>query len=145
MEHIFLDANDITIYQCYIGISRWAIEMGRLNTLHGVSKLSSYNTSPRIGHLDAVYRIFRYLKMYQNSRIVLDDKQIEVSPGEFYFDPNWEDFYPEAEEVYPPRASELRVPAVKLISYVNVDRAGNVVTCCSYTGILHFINNALIN
>ena len=125
---------------------RWAIELGRLDILHEVSILSSYNASPRIGNLDTVYRISRYLKMHQNSRILFDNKLIEVSPGEFYFKPNWEDFCPEAEEgFHPPRAPELRGPAVKLISYVDADHTGNVVTCRSHTGILHFINNAPIN
>ena len=142
----FLDTDDITIYQSYIGILRWAVELGRLDILHEVSKLSSYNASPRIGHLEAVYRIFGYLKMHQNSRIVFDDKQIEISPGTFYYDPNWEDFYPDAEEeTHPPKAPESRGPAVKLISYVDADHAGNVLTRRSHTGILHFINNAPIN
>ena len=142
MEHIFY----FTIHQYYIGILRWAVELGRLDILHEVSKLSSYNASPRIGHLDANYRVFEYPKMHQNSIKVFNDKQIEVSPGEFYFDPNWKDIYPEAkEENYPPRAPELWGPAENLISYVNVNHARTVVTCCSDTGILHVINNVPIN
>ena len=49
------------------------------------------------------------------------------------------------EEIHPPKAPELRGPAVKLISYVDADHAGNVLTRRSHTGILHFINNAPIN
>ena len=142
----FLDTADITTYQSYIGILRWYVELGRLDILHEVSKLSMYNVSPRIGHLDAVYRIFGYFKMHQNSRIVFDDKQIKTSPGTFDYDPNWDIFYPDAEEeTHPPKAPELCGPAVKLISYVDTDHAGNVLTRHSHTGILHFINNAPIN
>ena len=60
----FLDTYDITIYQFYIGILQWAVELGRLDILHKVSKLSFYNASPRIVHLDTVFRIFGYLKMH---------------------------------------------------------------------------------
>ena len=134
-ETHFLNTNEITLYQTYIKSLRWAVELGRLDILHGVSKLSYCNASPRIGHLDAVYRIFGNLKMHQNLRIVFDDKQIEISLGLFHYGPNWEDFYLEAEEhIHPPRTPELRGPAVTLISF-----------CCSHTGIFHFINNVPIH
>ena len=70
----FMDTDDIAIYQSYIGILRWAVESDRLDILHEVSQLSSYNASPIIGHLDVVFKIFGYLNMHQNSRMVFDDK-----------------------------------------------------------------------
>ena len=77
---------------------------------------------------------------------MFDYKQIEISSGTFYYDPNWDDFYPDAkEETHPPKAPESRGPAEKLISYVDADHAGYVLTHRSHTGILHFINNAPIN
>ena len=57
-----LDSDGVTPYQESIGISRWAIELGRVDIHTEVSMLSSYQTSPRLGHLDQIYHIFGYLK-----------------------------------------------------------------------------------
>ena len=46
-------------YQELIGILRWVIEFGRIDILLEVSLMSSHLDLPRIGHLQAVYRIFR--------------------------------------------------------------------------------------
>ena len=48
-------------YQQLIGVLIWSIELGRIDTLTEVSYLSQQLCSLREGHLDAVYRIFRYL------------------------------------------------------------------------------------
>ena len=45
-----------------IGILRWSIELGRVDIITEVSTLSQHQCSPRIGHLEAVYRVFWYLK-----------------------------------------------------------------------------------
>ena len=41
---------------------RWSIELGRIDILTEVSCLYQKLCSPREGHLDAVYRIFRHLQ-----------------------------------------------------------------------------------
>ena len=45
-----LEPYGITMYQDLIGELRWAIEIGRVNILHEVSVLSSYQAAPRDGH-----------------------------------------------------------------------------------------------
>ena len=45
-----------------IGILRWSIELGRIGIITEVSVLSQHQCSPRVGHLDAAYRIFWFLK-----------------------------------------------------------------------------------
>ena len=49
-------------YQKLIGVLRWSIELVRIDILTEVSCLSQQLCSPREGHLDSVYRIFRYLQ-----------------------------------------------------------------------------------
>ena len=133
----------ISKYQSYIGILRWAVELGRIDVLYEVMRLSSFNAQPREGHFKAVLRIFSYLKKHLNSRLVLDDKPIMVSPHMFQPDFNWDDFYPEAsEEKCPPHMPLPRGPAVTHTVYVDADHAGNILTRRSHTGIIHFINNA---
>jgi len=45
-------------FQNLLGMLRWAVELGRMDILHEVSKLSSYNAAPREGHIQALYRIY---------------------------------------------------------------------------------------
>jgi len=61
----------VTRYQGLIGILRWAVELGRIDIFVEVSMLSSHNAMPRVGHLEAVYHIFAYLKKHENSTLVL--------------------------------------------------------------------------
>jgi len=48
------------------------VEMGRMDISHEVSMLSSHVALPRKGHLEQVFHIFSYLKIYHNERLVLD-------------------------------------------------------------------------
>ena len=57
-----INAKGFHTYQELIGILSWVIEIGRIYILLEVSLLSSHLALPRIGHLQAVYRIFQYLK-----------------------------------------------------------------------------------
>ena len=58
-----------------IGITRWPIELGRLDNFVEVSQLSQHQALPRCGHLEAFYHIFAYLKKHESgARIVLDPK-----------------------------------------------------------------------
>ena len=57
-----LSADDITFYQELIGILRWAVEIGHVDILTELSFLSSYQASPRRGHLEQVIHIFAFLK-----------------------------------------------------------------------------------
>ena len=55
--------NDIgNKYFQFIGILRWTIELARIDIITHVSMLSQFQCSPLEGHLDALYRIFWFLK-----------------------------------------------------------------------------------
>ena len=49
-------------YQELIGMLRWSVEIGKVDILTELSMLSSYQASPRQGHLEQIYHIFGYLK-----------------------------------------------------------------------------------
>ena len=57
---------------------------------------------------------------------------------------NWHDFYQGAKEPIPGDAPELHGNVVSTHCFVDVDHVGNLVTCCSRTGILIFVNRAPI-
>ena len=46
--------------------------MGWMDIFHEVSMLPLHVALPRKGHLEQVYHIFSYLKIYHNARLVLD-------------------------------------------------------------------------
>jgi hypothetical protein len=51
-------------YLQLIGIARWAIELGCIDIHHEVSLLSQYQANPRVGHLEALYHVFAYMKSH---------------------------------------------------------------------------------
>ena len=53
-----LNLSEIRFYQEFIGILRWAVELGWIDIQFEVSMVSSYMASPRIGHLETYFWIF---------------------------------------------------------------------------------------
>ena len=139
-----LESDLTTRYQNLIGMLRWSCELGRVDILHEVAKMSSYNAQPRVGHLQAVYKIFAYLKNHTRSRLVFDDLEVIPDPKIFQ-DVDWKDFYPDAEEILPTDMPTPRGPNLRISCFVDADHAGNVVTRRSHTGVLIYLNNTPIS
>ena len=79
---------------------RWAVKIGRVDILLEVSLLSSHLALPRVVHLQAVYRIFGYLKQVTKKKLYFDPIKPSISEDRFKsFD--WEDFYKDAQEPIP--------------------------------------------
>jgi hypothetical protein len=68
----FLNEDSVTLYQSYIGILRWAVELGRIDLAHFASTMAKFAAIPREGHMTAVVRGFGYIKKHLKSRIVID-------------------------------------------------------------------------
>jgi hypothetical protein len=75
----YLRGDDITLYQSYIGIIRWAIELGRIDIVHAGLTMANLMVAPWAGHLAAVVRIFAYIKKHLHSCIVFDPTERYVS------------------------------------------------------------------
>lgn len=83
------------------------MELGRLDIMLEVSLLSQYQASPRVGHLDALYHIFAYLRGHPNmGRIAYDHKEPKVDYRAFNETADWTSFYGEVEEEMPPKMPE---------------------------------------
>ena len=94
-------------YLQLIGICRWAIELGRIDIFHEVSCLSQYQASPRIGHLEALYHVFAYLKKHPDmGRIGYDPKTPLIDESVFQHNADWKDFYGDVVEELPARMPE---------------------------------------
>ena len=138
-----LDDSAATRYMQLIGILRWACELGRIDILAEVSSLATHLCAPREGHLEAVYRIFAYLKKHNRSTMVFDDAEVEIDERMFT-KVDWTEFYEEAEEEMPPGMPEPRGKPVHILTFVDANHAGNTVTRRSQTGIIIFVQNAPI-
>ena len=99
----------VNVYQNLIGVLRWMCELGRIDILHEVSKLSQYLAQPRIGHLQQVINIFHYVKKYNRLWIVLDPTRFDIDwtpmkPGEVHPEIRakaMKDIYTDAQESIP--------------------------------------------
>lgn len=57
-----------------------------------MSILLSHNAMPRMGHLEAIYRIFAYFKNHENSLLVFNGA-IPFIDERCFKKVNWKDFY----------------------------------------------------
>ena len=102
--------------------------------------------APREGHMQAMYRIFGYLRVLPKGKILIDVSQpairetVEVSK-----DQDWIEFYPDAEENTPSDKPEPKGELCTLTCYVDADHARDKLTRRSVTGILVFLNNTPIS
>jgi Reverse transcriptase (RNA-dependent DNA polymerase) len=138
-----LEPEQITWYQQLIGMLSWICELGRIDILYEVSKLSSHNAMPREGHLLAAYNVFAYLGTNSSKKLVFDSRRVDVNP-ECFTPSSWSDFYPETDMKLPPNMLPARGSPVKITCFVDADHAGDLRTRRSHTGIIIFINNAPI-
>ena len=130
-------------YQNLIGVLRWAVELGRIDTYTEVALLAQHLALPRVGHLEAVYHVFAYLNKHEKSRIIFDPTDpVPVTPT--HPPPDWSSFNPQIEEELPPRMPEPLGNPLTLHVFVDANHAGNVVTRRSHTGILLFVQNSPI-
>jgi len=67
-----LDEDSTSLYQSYVGILRWAVEISRIDLAHAAATMARFMASPREGHLMGLLTIFAYLKLHMNSKIVID-------------------------------------------------------------------------
>ena len=143
-----LDADGVTLFQELIGILRWASEIGRVDILTEISMLSSYQASPRVGHLQQVYHIFAFLKKNHKLTIYFNPEEPDIDPSWFQGDAahTFKEQYRDAEEQLPPdhMCPKPRGRQVSTTAYVDSSHAANMVTRRSHTGFILFLMRAPI-
>ena len=126
-----------------IGILCWAIKIGCIDIYLEVSLLSQYQASPRLGHLEAAYHIFGYLKKHLDmGHLAFDPQAPDINDQHFYNNANWNEFYGDIEEELLPNMPKPWGHLVSISAFVDANHAENVVTQCSHSGILIFVQNA---
>ena len=137
-----LDVDGIAKYRSLIGSLNWILTLGRFDIAYALSSMSRYNMAPRKGHMDAVSRIFGYLRKHSKGKIVIDPSipkvrnEANVSTG---FD--WNEFYPDACEDIPSDCPPSCGKMAHLTCYVDADHARDKLTRRSVTGIVLLVNN----
>ena len=138
-----LNDKDCTNYQSHVGILRWMVELGRTDIITEVSELASQLAMPREGHLEAVYRIYAYLK-YKRNTLMLFDPSYPTIDNEKFQKRDWNNFYGRVEEILPPDMLEPLGGEVILRLFVDADYAGDNSNRRSRTGFFVFLNEAPI-
>jgi Reverse transcriptase (RNA-dependent DNA polymerase) len=140
-----LDDRLASRYLQLIGICRWAIEIGRIDIFLETSLLSQYQANPRVGHLEALYHVFAYLKRHPDmGRLAYDPKTPVIDETAFHHTADWHDFYGDVVEELPAKLPAPRGNPVIISAFVDANHAGNVVTRRSHTGLIIFVQNAPI-
>jgi hypothetical protein len=139
-----LDQDMISRYRQLIGNFRWAVELGRVDIFYEVSVMSQYQASACVGHMDAIYHMFGYLKKHRKQKIVFDPTDPWIDKTAFYPFADWTDFSGDAKEEVLANVPEPRGKPVNILCFVDSNHAGNVITRRLHTGILIFVQNAPI-
>ena len=80
--------------------------------------------------MDAMKRVFGYLKKFQKGKIVIDSGYCDNSSFQTNEFDNWREFYLDAVEQMP---NNMPTPFGKkawITVYVDADHAHDIVTCC---------------
>ena len=106
-------------YMQLIGILRWGVELGRMDVITEVSMLSSYNCSPRAGHLEAVYQVFEYIDSHLRSRAAFDSSRPTFIGSKFSKITDWTQIYGDVTEELPAEMPEARGNPVEITMHVD--------------------------
>ena len=139
-----LNTDEVTHFQELVGILRWAVEIGRVDILTELSMLSSYQASPRRGHLEQVYHIFGYLKKKIKLTLYFDPSPPDLDPTWFHGDDAnvFREQYRDAAEEVPSKMPKPTGRQVSTTAFVDSSHAANKVTPRSHTGYIIFVNRA---
>ena len=83
-----------------IGCGLWAITLGQFDIHYAISTFSQFSMNPREGHMQALFRVFGYLRAYVKGKIIVDTR--EPNNDKFLSGKHdWTKMYPGAKEELP--------------------------------------------
>jgi hypothetical protein len=95
-----LDPECLSFYQHLIGVTRWMVELGRIDIATEISLLSSHLAYPWEGPLEADLHVMAYLKQKLNSCLIFDPTYPDIDTSSFpTYD--WTEFYGDVKEAIP--------------------------------------------
>ena len=140
----FLNDDDTQLYQSYIGILRWAVELGRVDLSYVAGRMSGFSAAPREGHLHTLLRIFAYCKKHDKSKLVFDYWKKDWNNVN-WVEYDWKCFYDNIKgETLPSNMPEPRGKSVQINLFCDAAHATCLQTRRSTTGFIFFLNGAPI-
>ena len=118
--------------------------MGRVDIITEVSTLASQMAMPREGHMDAVLRVFAYVKLRHNSRMVFDQTYPSIDKTNFQ-EHEWKQLYGDVKEEIPNNCAKNLGREIDLRIFVDSDHATDATTRRSRTGYFIYMNSTLVN
>jgi hypothetical protein len=95
-----LDPECLSFYQHLIGVTRWMVELGRIDIATEISLLSLHLAYPWEGPLEAALHVMAYLKQKHNSCLIFDPTYPDIDTSSFpTYD--WTEFYGDVKEAIP--------------------------------------------
>ena len=137
------DPNTALYYLTIIGILRWIIELGRIDTITELSLLSSHVALSREGHLEVAVHIMANIGQRYNSRLVYDPSYPEID-NNIFKECDWSEFYRDVKEAVTVNTPEPQEKEVDIHMFVDSDHAGVKVSHKSRSGFLMHVNTALV-
>ena len=120
------------------------VELGSFDIYVEFSQISLLLFMPRKGHMVSALHIMSYLRIRNNSRLVLDLSYADIKLSEFNSDKNWDAFYGDVKEANPHNAPKPLGKEIELIMFVDSDHAGdntNLRSITSYMSIIDWHTN----
>jgi hypothetical protein len=93
-ESPLLTGKSTQLYQSYIGIMRWSVELSRIDLVHMCTTLSKFMSAMREGHLTGAVHMFAYVKKHLQLNIVFDFQKRNWDDIE-WVSHDWSEFYPD--------------------------------------------------
>jgi hypothetical protein len=141
-ESQLLNEESMQLYQSYIGIMRWSVELSRIDLAHTCATMAKFMSAPREGHLTGVIRAFAYVKKHLHSKIVFDYHKRDWDDID-WVSRDWSEFYPDVKgEQLPTRMPEPRGKPVQVNLWCDAAHVTDLVTRRSTTGIVFFLNGS---
>jgi hypothetical protein len=136
----FLDPIGTQQYQSLIGALQWSVSIGQFDITTAVMTMSSFCAMPRIRHMTWVKWMYGYLSKMKDGIVCIWTGEPDYSnlPDQEF---DWErSVYGNVSKVLPSDAPKPLGKYVILTHYYDANLFHDIITGCSVTGILHFIN-----
>ena len=148
-ETPFLNPDKASFYRSMVGALQWIVAIGRVDVAYSASSMARFGAMPREGHLEAMYRVFGYLKTFPKGQVVVDHRRFDDEYEKMPHNVNMRDWfqqYPGADAILdiPEDAPEALGKEVRIRCYFDADHAHDLVTRRSITGILIYVNKTPI-
>ena len=127
-------------YRMMVGTLNWLVTLGRWDVHYAAQTFARYSQAPREGHMDAMRRVFGYLKHFSKRSIVYDARMPKHRDDLVTKFDGWKEMYPDAKEEMPPGMPEPKGNEVRISAYFDADHAGCLETRRSTTGMIMFLN-----